>query len=146
MIDWYDRQGRRISTERANELLVDLDYRRVALDEIGPYEVSTVWLGLDHGWSGGAAPVIFETMVFTSAAWNDPDGGVGPDLDCRRYSTEAEALAGHAATVLLISATLIDFDAVERDVESSESIAQSETLQAVDEPDDTSAVDDPRSD
>lgn len=121
MIDWYDRQGRRISVERASELLIDLDYKRVALDEIGPYEVSTVWLGLDHGWTPGGAPLIFETMVFTAAAWNDPDGGVGPDLDCLRYSTEAEALAGHAATLLLISGTLVDVDDVLRETSDEES-------------------------
>lgn len=121
MIDWYDRQGRRISIERASELLIDLDYKRVALDEIGPYEVSTVWLGLDHGWTPGGAPLIFETMVFTAAAWNDPDSGVGPDLDCMRYSTEAEALAGHAATLLLISGTLVDVDDVLRETTDEES-------------------------
>jgi hypothetical protein len=49
--------------------------------------VSTVWLGLDHNYGGGR-PHIFETMVFPS----DNDMG---ELDQRRYSTEAEALAGH---------------------------------------------------
>lgn len=121
MIDWYDRRGRRISIERASELLGDLDYKRVALDEIGPYTVSTVWLGLDHAWSPGAAPLIFETMVFTADAWNDPDSSVGPDLDCMRYSTEAEALAGHAATLLLISATLVDVDDALRETSDEES-------------------------
>jgi len=49
--------------------------------------VSTVWLGLDHSFGSGP-PLIFETMVFQ----NRSDMG---DLDCERYSTEAEAIAGH---------------------------------------------------
>lgn len=53
--------------------------------------VSTVWLGLNHQYGDGP-PLIFETMVFP----NQKDMG---ELDCDRYSTEAEALAGHAAMV-----------------------------------------------
>lgn len=49
--------------------------------------VSTVWLGLNHQFGSGP-PLIFETMVFPS----ESDSG---DLDCDRYSTEAEALVGH---------------------------------------------------
>lgn len=49
--------------------------------------VSTVWLGLDHNL-GGKKPHIFETMVFPGK--NNLD-----ELECRRYSTESEALAGH---------------------------------------------------
>lgn len=49
--------------------------------------VSTVWLGLDHNYGEGP-PHIFETMVFPSEnSWSD--------LACERYSTEAEAIAGH---------------------------------------------------
>ena len=52
--------------------------------------VSTVWLGLDHGWGGPLE--IFETMVF-------PKKGSGDDLDMERYATEAEAIAGHERMV-----------------------------------------------
>ena len=39
-------------------------HRRVAFDEIAPgVTVSTVFLGIDHGWGSGR-PVLFETMVF----------------------------------------------------------------------------------
>jgi len=69
----------------------DMDYKRVALDELpNGYRVSTVWLGLDHSF-GGATPLIFETMVFPADGWGDED--------CARYSTEAEAIDGHAAMV-----------------------------------------------
>lgn len=48
-------------------------------------EVSTVFLGLDHGlWLGGP-PLVFETLVF---------GGL-LDGEMDRYSTMAEALTGH---------------------------------------------------
>jgi hypothetical protein len=37
------------------------DNRRVALDEVNGVRVSTVFLGLDHGWGRGA-PALWETM------------------------------------------------------------------------------------
>lgn len=52
--------------------------------------VSTVFLGLDHSFSQRGAPLIFETMVF------GPDG---EDTEQFRYSTWAEAEAGHQAIV-----------------------------------------------
>lgn len=55
-------------------------------------EVSTVFLGLDHQYGDGP-PLIFETMVF---------GGTR-DQDMERYSTWAEAEAGHAAMVKLVN-------------------------------------------
>jgi hypothetical protein len=39
------------------------DNRRVAVTEVGEAKVSTVFLGLDHNWSGGP-PVLWETMIF----------------------------------------------------------------------------------
>ena len=54
------------------------------------FRVSTVWLGMDHGF-GGDKPLIFETMVF----------GDGADDDMERYSTKAEALAGHERMVAI---------------------------------------------
>lgn len=53
--------------------------------------MSTVWLGIDHSFGSGP-PLIFETMVFSSK--DDFH-----DLDCERYSTETQALAGHARMV-----------------------------------------------
>ena len=64
------------------------DCRRVALTKVGAAAVSTVFLGLDHSWDGGA-PLIFETMVFG-----------GPlDQEMTRYSTWDEAQRGHEAMV-----------------------------------------------
>jgi hypothetical protein len=57
-------------------------------------DISTVFLGMDHGFSigGGHTPVLFETMIF----WNDAH-----DLDHyqERYWTWSQALEGHRETV-----------------------------------------------
>lgn len=60
------------------------------------FRVSTVLLGLDHGFSmnPNRRPIIFETMVFQ-------DGGdmSGFDGICERYCTKEEARAGHRRIV-----------------------------------------------
>lgn len=63
--------------------------RRVAEDQIGDVRVSTVFLGIDHNFSGEGLPMLWETMVFS-----------GPlDEECERYASIAGAIAGHAAMV-----------------------------------------------
>jgi hypothetical protein len=94
---YYDKTRQRISLMQWAELFENQEYSQVAETHIGPYRVSTIWMGLDHGWRQGR-PLIFETMVF------GPEGG--HDIDCRRYSTEADALAGHDETVTLVRATI----------------------------------------
>ena len=47
--------------------------------------LSTVWLGIDHGFTFTGAPVIFETMIF----------GGPRDSEQWRYTNELEAQAGH---------------------------------------------------
>lgn len=66
--------------------------RRVGHTETWNGEVSTVFLGLDHSWSG-PPPLLFETMVF---------GGT-LDQEQVRYSTWDEAEAGHAAMVAKVN-------------------------------------------
>jgi len=90
MIRIYDRNGKRISMERFSFLLGDLSYKRVGYTELDPgLAVSTVWLGIDHNWSGHGRRLIFETAVIRSGTFDIRD----------RYSTLQEAKAGHAATV-----------------------------------------------
>lgn len=67
----------------------------MAWDELGDVRVSTVFLGLDHGWGRGA-PEIFETMIF---------GGKHSE-SCWRYSTREEAIAGHRVALELARAAL----------------------------------------
>ncbi len=65
----------------------NIDKRAVARDELpGGVVVSTVFLSLDHSFTGGT-PVLWETMVF--------GGPMDAYLD--RYRTKEAALEGHAA-------------------------------------------------
>lgn len=88
ILHYYDIDGNPIEMLEWAELFEDDSYKRVALDEIGDVQVSTVWLGLDHNWADGP-PIIFETMVF------------GGDMDqcMQRYSTKEAALQGHQLLV-----------------------------------------------
>jgi hypothetical protein len=96
MILYYDRQGRPISLEGWALLLRDLDYRRVGLDEVGGFVISTVWLGLNHQWLASQPPIIFETMVFSA----EDEKPVEEYMD--RYSTEEEARLGHLNVVSVV--------------------------------------------
>jgi hypothetical protein len=62
--------------------------RRVAKTQVGPYEVSTVFLGIDHNFLGrfGGEPILFETMIFARHRTFDYQ---------QRYHTGKEAQAGH---------------------------------------------------
>jgi hypothetical protein len=105
-VTWYNRQGQPISMEEAGPLLADIEYKRVAETQVGPYWVSTVWLGLDHNYWPGGPPLIFETMVFAIQR-DDPElDTLGPDIDCVRYATLEEAERGHEEMVTLVRATI----------------------------------------
>jgi hypothetical protein len=68
--------------------------RRVAFDAIGRVEVSTVFLGLDHSYSGHT-PLLFETMVF----------GMDDEIQ-ERWTTWDEAEKGHKAVLEKVYAVL----------------------------------------
>ena len=76
----------------------DPEKRRVGLTMVetpqGKFEVSTVFLGLDHRFGGNGPPILFETMVFAP----DTDTPMR-DLYCARYCSWGEALSGHEKTV-----------------------------------------------
>ena len=67
--------------------------RIVLQTTIGSYLVSTVFLGLDHNFTGvcNAMPILFETMVFGD--------GSGIEVDAMRYQTEDRAREGHQHAV-----------------------------------------------
>lgn len=69
--------------------------RIVAQEHIGNAFISTVFLGVDHGWGPCSEGLVFETMVFDS-----PDG----DDRTTRYRTWDEAEAGHKKMVEEIKA------------------------------------------
>lgn len=89
----FDREGEPITMRQWLTLTslgqgTDEWYNRIAQTEIGSYRVSTVWLGLDHGFGQARRrPLIFETMIF---------GPTGHDEGCERYATETDAREGHA--------------------------------------------------
>ena len=58
------------------------------VETVGDTRVSTVFLGLDHRFEDGP-PVVFETMCFGGSLEGNEE----------RYSTKAEAEAGHARWV-----------------------------------------------
>jgi hypothetical protein len=91
---YYDRQGKPMDEEDWCVKLRDRDYRRVASTVLADGKwVSTVWFGLDRRDESGA-PLIFETNVFDSQ-----DEAQRSCLQCKQYSTEEEALAGHMRSV-----------------------------------------------
>lgn len=72
-IGYYDRQGNPMTLEQWAKTFEDPNSKRVAETTIGDWWVSTVWLGLDHGFESlferdddpePYRPVIFETMIF----------------------------------------------------------------------------------
>lgn len=75
----------------------DHNSRVIAQDHLDKFWVSTVFLGLDHGFPNNPErPLVFETMVFVTEQDGEErkvsDWG---ELYCARYSTLSEAEAGH---------------------------------------------------
>jgi len=62
--------------------------RTIAYDKIGDCAISTIFLGIDHSFTG--RPLIFETMVFSEEEF------------CKRYETYDQAESGHKKIVSLI--------------------------------------------
>jgi len=87
-LEYFDRSGEEISFERWVELASDREYKTLRQDAIGNTEISTVWLGLNYEWDPDRPPLIFETMIFSP----EP-------IDCRRYSSEEDALKRHEQLV-----------------------------------------------
>ena len=94
-MSYFDRNGEPIDRDTWSRLSADHEYKRVALEKFdGGVEVSTVWLGLNHQWDDNRPPLIFETMVF----------GGKLDGEQWRYTTEEQAIKGHAMVVQLVLA------------------------------------------
>lgn len=90
---YYRRDGTPMTAEEMHADMANIwseASRRVGYDEVMfrgvKYDVSTVHLVINHSFGSGP-PLIFETMIFVQ--------GSAHDEYMQRYSTEAEALAGH---------------------------------------------------
>lgn len=75
--------------------------RRIGGDEIGDCYVSTVFLGIDHGYRKGGPPILYETMVFWNGNGEPPEWLGGRDMTWR-YATYEEAEAGHQAACIKV--------------------------------------------
>jgi hypothetical protein len=75
-----------------SDLFDNIDRRTVKKTKIGRVEVSTVFLCLDHNFTGSGDPVLWETMIF----------GGKHDGYCDRYSSLAEAKAGHETACSIV--------------------------------------------
>jgi hypothetical protein len=72
--------------------------KRVAYDELtdlngDDVRISTVFLGLDHGWGDSIRPTLWETMIF---------GGVNDQNYQERYTSYQDALEGHQKAINFI--------------------------------------------
>ena len=81
-------------TERWGRMFKDSG-RQVAGEKVKDAEISTVFLGIDHRFSGTGAPLLFETMIF----------GGEHDQYQERCSTWEEAEAMHKRAVALVNRT-----------------------------------------
>ena len=88
--EWYTLDENKVPVRTRDEKSAFGGDRHVALTNLanGGIQVSTVFLGLDHGYDNGP-PVLFETLVF---------GGL-LDGEMERYCTWDEAEQGHEAMV-----------------------------------------------
>lgn len=64
--------------------------RVVAQTTLGRLGVSTVFLGIDHNFSGVGPPLLYETMTFGEGV---------PEEFCARHATRVEAFAFHERVV-----------------------------------------------
>lgn len=109
---YYDKDGKPISMDKWIKSLEDMSYRIIDMYDIGPYHVSTVWLGLNHNVVG--EPIfIFETMIFHQ----DDDETDKLHLFQERYSTLTEAVNGHERAVKMVIEAVNRTDPVHREVE-----------------------------
>lgn len=80
----------------AGAVLSDISKRRVAETVRDGIQVSTVFLSIDHNYSGKGPPILFETMI----------SGGSRDGYQRRCATWAEAEIMHEQALMLLGWTL----------------------------------------
>jgi hypothetical protein len=84
----YNQQGQQVTSEEwVGARVVDNTIKR---EHLNGMFISTVFVGVDMGYGDGP-PLIYETMVFPDGEWIEEYSD--------RYSTEEEALAGHARAI-----------------------------------------------
>lgn len=101
MIDYYilnpDGTTRRVGVHEWAEWFGEAD-RFIGYYGRDGWRVSTVFIGIDHNFSGHGPPLLFETIVFDDRE----------DEGQERYSTKDDALIGHARHVRELDKKLDD--------------------------------------
>lgn len=96
MSDFYklddDRNPVPCSLEEYGDMCKEAGSRVVKQETVGAHKVSTVFLGIDHRFSGDSPPIVFETMIF---GYDEGD----KDQYQERCSTWREAEQMHATAV-----------------------------------------------
>ncbi len=106
MIGYYvldeKNQPKPATVEEFGKFMAD-PFRKVVsrTDLPGDVQISTVFLGLDHGWGRGE-PVLFETMIF----------GGQHDQHMWRYTSREAAVLGHLEVLDALRAGLDPNEAV----------------------------------
>jgi hypothetical protein len=72
-----------------------LEQRRVAFDDLGSCQVSTVFLALDHSYVPMTDPLRYKPILWETAVFNKDDRVVR----MQRYHSREDALTGHAEIV-----------------------------------------------
>ena len=91
---YRDKIGREIQYDELEVLICHPGYKIVKQEQLGPYFISTVWLGVPHGLDRSC---YFETMVFTEYTEYVEIGE--QIMECTRYYTLKEAEEGHENVV-----------------------------------------------
>lgn len=86
---WIDGEHNVHPCSTYEEFLLSCNQLGTQVDDttIGNVRVSTVFLSVNHG-SRDQTPIVFETMVFG-----------GSDIECQRYTSWSDAVAGHCSIV-----------------------------------------------
>ena len=80
------------------ERIILSDKKVISLAIGKEHVISTVFIGIDHNFSGVGRPILFESMVFGRQEWSHAEDGITA-LDQERYATLDEAKAGHKRLV-----------------------------------------------
>ena len=104
-LSYYILNGKRVEKTNLREWGKFFETReRIIKQETLPngYWISTVFLGLDHNFSGGR-PLLFETMAFkprfATAKIGDKDYNLREEVAMDRYFTYKQAEEGHQKMV-----------------------------------------------
>lgn len=86
---YFDQDCKPITYEEWIESFKDISYKIIKKDNVGPYIISTVWLGINHQFLPAESPMIFETMIFCE----DKKDELYHEM--QRYTYKEQAIEGH---------------------------------------------------